>query len=153
MTIILMAYITLLFHSSVCFLKTWSAHFADALLVSYFYPSLHPAVIKNFDLTNRDVKRSEISKLIPSKISHNLTAQMEGGYPQPCCCKQAAFKELNKSGRSDVNRRICLPVYHWATLQCQDVIRDHSRAMKGRRCRQNICLDSLTLKQVQVGRL
>lgn len=150
MTIILMACITLLFHSNVCFLKTWSAHFADALTISYFYPCLHFAVIKNLDLTNRDVKRSEISKLIPSKIYHNLTAQMEGGYPQLHWWKQTAFKELNKRGRADVNRRNCLPIYHWGTLQCQDVI--HSRAMKGIRCRQNICLHSLILKQVQVGR-
>lgn len=152
MTLVLMAYITLLFHNSACFLKTWSAHFADALIVSYFYPCLYSSVTKNRDLTKREVKRPETSKLIPSKMSHNLSAQMEGGYPQPCQCKQTAFKELNKRRRADVNRRNCLSIYHWGTLQCQDVIGDHSGTMKGIGYRQHICLHSWTLKQVQVGR-
>lgn len=148
-TLMLMAYITLLFHNSACFLKNMKCPFCRCSN-SYILLSLPPHCSYK-DLTKRDVKRSEISKLIPSKISQNLTAQMEGGYQQLHWCKQTVFKELNKHWRADVNRMNCLPIYHWGTLHCQNVIRDHSRTMKGMRCRQDICLHSLTLKQVQVG--
>lgn len=98
MTLMLMAYITLLFHNSACFLKTWSAHFADAPTVSYSYPCLHSAVIQNFDLTKRDAKRPKISKLIPSEVfSHNLTAQPEDGYPQSRRCSGQRAKQTWKS--------------------------------------------------------
>lgn len=154
MTLMLMAYITLLFHNSACFLKTWSAHFADAPTVSYSYPCLHSAVIQNFDLTKRDAKRPKISKLIPSKVfSHNLTAQPEDGYPQSRRCKQTAAKELHKRGRADVGKRNCSPVYHWGTVRCQDVIGGHwGGTMKGTRSRQHVRLPSLTFEQGQAGR-
>ena len=126
MTLMLMAYITLLFHNSACFLKIWNAHFADALIISYSYPCLHSAVIQNLDLPKRDMKRPKISKLIPSEVfSHSLTAQTEDGYPQSCWCKQTASKELNKRGRADVGKRNCSPIYHWGTVWCQDVTGDH----------------------------
>lgn len=134
MTLMLMTYIMLLFHNSACFLKTWGAHFADALAASYSYPCLHSAVIQNLDLLKRDIKRPKISRLIPSKVfSQNHIAQMEGGYLQSCQCKQTASKELNKHGRADVDKRNCPPIYRWGTVWCQHVIRDHRRDCEGSR--------------------
>lgn len=50
-TIMLMAYTMLLFHYSVCFLTTQSAHFADALTISHSYSCQHSAVILNLDFS------------------------------------------------------------------------------------------------------